>query len=137
VPSPFTAALSGSGLPATSPGLTLSANSVAFPAQFVGTTSAPKTVTLTSSGTAPLVISQVTVSGDFAFSGCGPSTLAPNADVHVLDHLQAAHRGPLSGSIVVTSNAPGSPHTIALTGTGGSLARRRSTCRRRPSTSAR
>lgn len=120
-PSPLNAALTGSGLPATTAGITFSASSVAFPPQFVGTTSAPKTVTLTSSGTAPLVISQVTGSGDFAFSGCGPSTLAPNATCTFTITFRPQSVGALTGSIVVTSNASGSPHTIALSGDGGSL----------------
>ncbi|MEZ0332842.1 MAG: choice-of-anchor D domain-containing protein, partial [Gemmatimonadales bacterium] len=120
-PSPLTAALSGTGQPATVPGLALSPTGITFPPQFVGTTSAPKTVTLTSSGTAPLVISQVTVSGDFSFSGCGPSTLAPNATCTFSINFRPQSVGGLSGSIVVTSNAPGSPHTIALQGNGASL----------------
>lgn len=121
-PSPLNAALSGSGLPATTAGLTFSAGSVAFPPQFVGTTSAPQTVTLTSAGTAPLVITQVTSSGDFSYSGCGPSTMAPRATCSFSISFKPFSEGPQSGAIVVTSNAAGSPHTISLSGSGASLA---------------
>lgn len=120
-PSPLNAALSGSGLPATIAGLTFSAGNVAFPPQFVGTTSAPQTVALTSAGTAPLVITQVTSSGDFAFSGCGPSTMAPAATCTFSITFRPQAVGPLTGAIVVTSNASGSPHTLALSGNGASL----------------
>ena len=120
-PSPLNAALTGTGLPATTAGLTLSASSVVFPPQFVGTTSAAKTVTLTSSGTAPLVISGVTGSGPFAFSGCGPGTMAPNATCTFSITFRPLEAGAQAGSIVVTSNASGSPHTITLSGDGASL----------------
>ena len=120
-PSPLNAALTGSGLAATTAGLTFSATGVAFPPQFVGTTSAPKTVTLTSSGTAPLVISQVSGGGDFSFTGCGPSTLAPNATCTFTITFRPLSVGSLIGSIVVTSNAAGSPHTVSLSGNGASL----------------
>ncbi len=60
------------------PGVTLSPPSVAFGARTVNTTSPPSTVTLSNSGGAPLTISSITSSGDFAVvSSCplGPSTL--------------------------------------------------------------
>ena len=117
-PSPLVALLSGSANPATTADLQLSASSVTFAPQFPNTTSAAQSVTLTSSGTAPLVISQVTASGDFAFSGCGPSTLAPGATCSFAITFKPFSEGAHSGSIVITSNAPGSPHTLSLSGTG-------------------
>lgn len=120
VPSPLVAALSGS-VATTVPGLRLSANSVAFAPQFVGTTSSAQSVTLTNSGSAPLVISQVASSGDFGFSGCGPSTLAPGATCSFTITFRPLTQGPQSGAIVITSNAPGSPHTLTLSGSGASL----------------
>jgi hypothetical protein len=117
-PSPLVAALSGSANPGTTPGLQLSASSVTFAPQFPNTTSAAQSVTLTSSGTAPLVISQVAASGDFSFSGCGPSTLGPGATCSFAITFRPLSEGPHSGAIVITSNAPGSPHTLSLSGTG-------------------
>lgn len=117
-PSPLVASLSGSATPATTPGLQLSASSLTFAPQFPNTTSAAQSVTLTSSGTAPLVITQVAASGDFSFSGCGPSTLAPGATCSFAITFKPFSEGPHTGDIVITSNAPGSPHTLSLSGTG-------------------
>jgi hypothetical protein len=122
VPSPMVAPLSGSATSGTVAGLQLSAGLVTFAPQFLGTTSAAQSVTLTSSGTAPLVISGVASTGDFAFSGCGPATLAPGASCTFSITFRPFTEGAQSGAIVISSNAPGSPHTLSLSGTGAPLA---------------
>jgi hypothetical protein len=114
--SPHAVALSGNG---ATPGLALSAASVSFGPQAVGTTSPAQTVVLTNSGGAPLVISSVASSGDFGYSGCGPATLAPGATCAFSITFRPLAEGPQSGSIVITSNAAGSPHAISLAGQGG------------------
>jgi hypothetical protein len=57
--SPHTVQLtsSGTGAPVTRPGISISPNSISFPATTQGTSSLPQTVTLTSVGSAPLHLS--------------------------------------------------------------------------------
>src|SRR5207247_7361126 len=65
--SPQTASLTGTG---GAPGATLSPTSLTFPSQDVGTTSAPQAVTLSNSGSGPLSVSSIAITGanrgDFA-----------------------------------------------------------------------
>lgn len=90
-----------------------------FSNQQVGTTSAPKTFTLTSAGSAPLVISTVSVTGAYAVTSntCnGP--LAPNATCTIAVTFSPTTIGRATGVVTVASNAPGAAYTISLDGTG-------------------
>ncbi len=117
--SPRSIALSGAGVEASAPIASLSATSVTFPAQTVGTQSASGTVTLTNTGTAPLEVSGIVLSGDFAYTGCAfPSVLAPGASCTFLISFTPQIEGVRFGSIQVSTNAAGSPHAIELFGTG-------------------
>ncbi len=110
---------------APAPAVTLVPTSVNFGTRTVNTTSPPSTVSLGNSGTALLSISSITASGDFAFTtSCplSPSTLAVSLACPInitFTPLAATLR---SGNISIASNAPGSPHTIALSGTGSAAA---------------
>ncbi len=117
--SPHAVALSGSGVLAPLPGVGLSATSIDFGAQAVGTTSAPQRVTLTNTGKATLSISAIAVSGDFGQSGCpSPGSLAEGASCELAVTFTPAAGGSRTGSILITSDAPDSPHTVNLSGTG-------------------
>lgn len=76
--SPQTVALSGTGV-TPKPVATFSPSSLTFPAQLIGTSSAPQTVTLTNTGTADLTITKVTISGSFTESDNCVTTLSPSA----------------------------------------------------------
>ena len=100
------------------PAATLSATSLTFATQLVGTTSAAKTVTLTNTGNATLVITSITASGDFAqTSTCGAS-LAAGANCAINVTFTAKAAGTRSGTLTLIDNASGSPQTVALKGTG-------------------
>jgi len=115
-PSPLNVPLSGTG---GAPGLQFSPASVAFAATSVGTTSAPQAVTLTNTGNIALDISSITISGDFAYSGCGfPLTLAPGTSCTFSIAFSPQVNGAATGSIRVSSNGPGSPNVLPLSGTG-------------------
>ena len=123
--SPHLVALSGTGIaPSVTFGISRlgSPNSVAFGNQTVGITSSTQTVTITNSGTAPLTISRIELAGthaaDFAVTGSGGDTLAPNASRTLTLRFTPSATGSRSASLKITDNAPGSPHTIALTGAG-------------------
>jgi hypothetical protein len=114
--SPAVVSLTGTG---GTPGAQLSAASVAFPAQSVGTTSAARNVVLTNNGTTPLHIASIAITGDFGYTGCGfPLTLAPGASCTFAITFSPLVNGPANGSIAITTDAAGSPHMIALSGTG-------------------
>ena len=102
-------------------GATLAPATLPFGTQALGTTSAAQTITLTDSGDAPLAISDVTASGDFAIgtNNCGTS-LAVGASCAVTVTFTPSAFGNRTGTFTVTDNAPtsGSTQTVALSGNG-------------------
>ena len=116
------------GLSATviNPKASLSAYSLSFGNQKAGTPSAAKTVTLTNTGTTPLVLSTLTVSGHFALVPAPPpaitcvngGTLQPAASCTIAVTFTPLATGPQSGKVVITDNALVSPQIISLSGTG-------------------
>jgi hypothetical protein len=122
--SPHTVALSGNGVAPAAPGVSLTPASLAFGDQVVGTASAAQTVTLTNTGNAALSISGLAVAGanagDFTRGGtcAAPGTVAAGASCTITATFGPTATGPRTASISITSNAAGSPHSIALTGNG-------------------
>jgi hypothetical protein len=115
--SPQTVTLSGTGSTAA-PGVSLTPSSVTFTSQAVNTTSSAQNVTLTNSGTASLAITQIAASGDFAQTNTCGASVAAAAHCTISVTFSPTARGTHSGSVTITDNAPGSPHTISLSGTG-------------------
>ena len=96
--------------------------SVSFPATKVGTTSAPKFVTLTNVGTNALKITGITLGGanpgDFSQSNtCGLSVAAGKSCTFTLKFTPRA-TGSRSATVTVADNGGASPQTIHLSGTG-------------------
>ncbi len=118
--SPQPAQLTGSGTAA--PGAPLSTTSVTFAAQGVGTQSAAQMVTLTNTGTAVLNIEGISVTGanasDFTQTNDCVASMAVNAVCTFNVRFTPAAAGARSASIMIDDDAPGNPHSIALTGTG-------------------
>jgi hypothetical protein len=80
---------------------------------------------LTNSGTSGLTISRITGSGDFGFTSTCPisgSPVAPAGSCVFNITFTPLNAAAISGAITITSNAPGSPHTIPLIGTGTAVA---------------
>ena len=101
----------------------LSAGTVtAFAEQPQGTTSAPKAVTVTNDGEAPLRGAGTALTGeDFIVSANGcTGTVAPGASCTLAVRFAPTGPGARNGSLQVLGNA-GSQTTIALSGTGGAL----------------
>ena len=106
---------------AASPAVTLAPGVLTFGTRTVGTTSPVSTATLGNSGTALLTILSITASGDYAFTtSCplAPSTLAVGIACPINVTFSPLAVGARAGNIAIVSNAPGSPHAIALSGTG-------------------
>jgi hypothetical protein len=101
------------------PIVSLSPTSLTFPNTDVGVTSSPKTVTLTNTGGSTLNITSIAPSGDFAVESttCG-STLAAKAKCAMKVTFTPTQAGTRNGTLSFTDNAPGSPQTVALSGTG-------------------
>src|SRR5207302_7515416 len=99
------------------PAVTLSSTSVMFGNQGVGTTSPPQSITLTNSGSAPLAITNVTITGDFTQTNdCGASAAA-GANCTISVTFKPTALGARTGTLTITDNASGSPQTVALAGT--------------------
>jgi hypothetical protein len=116
--SPLVIALSGSGT-ASQPQLTISPASVTFGSVAVGST-VSQTVTLTNPGNAALTVTQALPSGTgFSMSGATmPMTINAGSSASFTAKFTPPAPGTDAGSISIVSNAPGSPATIALSGTG-------------------
>ena len=119
--SPQAATLSGTGT-SGSTGISLSTTSLAFPETVVGRTSIAQTVTLKNTGTASLTISSFARGGTSPSSfqdvwTCGTS-LAAGASCTVYVGFDPTSATALSGTLIITDNAPGSPQQVSLSGTG-------------------
>jgi chitodextrinase len=106
----------------TVPFVSLSASSIDFGNQTVRTTSAPRTITLTNSGGASLTVNSVTVTGahatDFAEASTCAGSLAPGGSCAISATFTPGVAAARNATIVIADNGAGSPHSIALTGTG-------------------
>jgi subtilase family serine protease len=108
---------------ASGPIVSLNPTSIVFPTKKVGVTSAAKTVTVTNTGASVLNISSIATTGDFALFSftsakkCG-STLAAGKSCIVKVNFTPTQKGARTGSLNFTDNAPGSPQSVALSGTG-------------------
>ena len=104
----------------------LSATSLSFAAQTVGTTSAAQSVMLTDSGTAPMALSGVNIGGtnpgDFVIgsNGCGTGSLAAGAACAVWVEFTPAASGSRNAVLSFADSAAGSPQTVSLVGIGSS-----------------
>jgi len=110
-----TVSLTGTGV---SVGVSLSPTSLTFGNQVVNTMSSPKTVTMKSTGTMPLNITNIAASGDFPQTNNCPGSLAPGAKCTISVTFTPAMTGKRIGSITVTDNASNSPQNVPLSGTG-------------------
>ncbi len=118
--SPQTVVLAGTGVSA--PAVTLSPTSLnTFSSQPVGTTSTPQTVTVTNSGTANLTISGIAATGAFSETNTCPSSLAPQANCVISVVFAPTVVGTASGTLTITDNAPNSPQTLSLGGSGSNF----------------
>ena len=105
--------------------VSLTPASFTFGAVTAKSTSTPATFTLTNSGTAALTISRISLGGadanrfNISTKTCGAS-LAARRELHdQRDVLAAKGRAPpTAATLQVSDNAPGSPQTATLTGTG-------------------
>ena len=120
--SPATVALSGTAILVPVPAVTLSPTSVAFASRDLGTTSAPVTVNVTNSGTGPLHVSAADLVGtnadQFHLTNNCVAAVSPGTSCTVQVTFAPTSGGAKSAQIRLTDDAPTSPQTVGLTGTG-------------------
>jgi sugar lactone lactonase YvrE len=115
--SPQTVNLSGTG----STPVTFSSSTLSFNTVLVGATSSTKTVTLTNQQTVPLNLTSVVAAGaGFAIaSNTCPATVAAGANCTIGVTFSPLTVGSITGTLTFTDDAPNSPQTVNLSGTGG------------------
>ena len=103
--------------------MNFSPSSLTFGNQTTSTTSAPQSTTLTNTGSATLNISSITITGtnaaEYAISSktCG-ATLTASSTCTVSVTFTPSAAGSRVANISFADDAPGSPQTVPLTGTG-------------------
>jgi uncharacterized repeat protein (TIGR01451 family) len=101
---------------------TFSPTSLNFGNQKSNTTSAAKSVILKNTGTTPLLLNGLSISGNFASATgttcTGTTSLAVNATCTLNVVFKPTSRGSKSGSITVSDNAQNSPQSVSLSGNG-------------------
>ncbi len=121
--SPDNLPLSGTGVTGGGvPRVSLSASLVTFANQPVGTTSAPSVVTVANTGNAILTITSFAITGvnSSEFSKTDNCAGSVNAGSSCTINLLFAPTatGTRNAALTIAHNAPGSPHTVPLIGTG-------------------
>ncbi len=120
---PHSVPLTGSGNGVAAPIASLSPTSLAFGSQDTGTTSTAKTATMTNNGSAAMGITSVGLVGpdsaDYVITanGCGTS-LAIGASCSVAVAFKPTTATAKAATLRFADAAAGSPHDVALTGTG-------------------
>jgi len=120
--SPQTLTVTGAGVVSV---VSISPSSLTFANTDLGTTTAAQKITLTNSGTVPLAITGIQVSGtgtnptNFAQTNTCGTSLAASSSCTVSVTMTPVATGSYVAAIAITDNANGSPQTVALNGSGG------------------
>ena len=119
--SPQTVGLFGTGVLPNSPQLVIDPTVIEFADREIGTTSAPRTITLTNEGAVSLTVRAVNLvgvgSGQFLqTNNCGD--LLPGRKCQVDIRFSPSSTGEKRASVSVDHSAPGSPSTVGLVGLG-------------------
>jgi FG-GAP-like repeat/Abnormal spindle-like microcephaly-assoc'd, ASPM-SPD-2-Hydin/FG-GAP repeat/PQQ enzyme repeat len=117
--SPHILTLSGTG---TVPGVGLSPGSLTFALQLVGTPSASQAVTLNNTGTGPLNVSSVAITGtnsaDFSQTNTCASSVPAGSNCTISVTFDPSQIGTRVAALNVSDNATGSPQSVSLSGGG-------------------
>ena len=116
---PQTVSLSGKGVTATKT-YALTASAMVFTDDPLNIQSSTQYSVLYNTGTAPLVLSGTTVSGDYvlSYNGCYAQTLSPGSACTVGILFQPTTTGTRTGSASIGTDAPAGAAAISLTGNG-------------------
>jgi hypothetical protein len=104
--------------PAVGQRASLSNDSRSFGSVGLGTTSAPRSVTLSNSSSVALSVSSIVVSGDFAQTNTCGSSVPARGSCTISITFKPTAAGSRTGTVTITDNANNSPQRITLSGTG-------------------
>jgi hypothetical protein len=111
----------GTGL-GTTVAISITPSALTYPTQVLNSTSAYQNVTITNTGNALLNLDSITLAGtdpkDFILSNACPISLGVGLSCTVQVAFQPTRRGSRTASLSIADNAPGSPQTVTLSGTG-------------------
>jgi hypothetical protein len=113
--SPHVINLVGDG---SSPIVTLSPQTLTFSSLPLGQTSAVQIITLSNTGNATLNIGSILATGNFAATSTCVSALAFGSSCQIQVTVTPTVGGAVTGILTLTDDAPDSPQTIALSGSG-------------------
>lgn len=102
----------------STPLVTLDNTSLTFDSLPVGNTSDAKTITLSNTGNATLNTSSIAATGAFAETNNCPAALAFGDSCQIQVTFTPSAGGVSNGTVVITDDAPDSPQTVTLTGSG-------------------
>ncbi len=115
-------ALTGSGSGGPTATLSFSPATASITNQVIGTTSAPKVVTITNKGTSAVTISSLTASAGFTAAGSGATpcsgTLAAKAKCTFSVTFTPSVTGSIKGSVTIANNSTVNSMLYPLSGTG-------------------
>ena len=115
------AVLCFSSLVSAQPAVTFSPTSLSFGNQMVGVSSSPQVITLTNTGTSSLSLSAIKLTGlrtDYSQTNTCGGSLGVNASCTISVTFTPTKIGTRASGVSVSDNAPGSPQSVPLTGTG-------------------
>lgn len=107
--------LSGTGVAAAAPNISIDKASLNFGNATVGANPISQIFTISNTGNAPLTISISTNSGAFT-TGSYPTSVPPNTSVPITIYFSPTSAGSFTGTATINSNA--GTKTVSLTGTG-------------------
>jgi hypothetical protein len=117
--SPQAVPLSGTG---TDVGISIAPSSLSFPATALGQSSTTQTITVTNTGGTTITFSGVSLGGanpgDFTIANSCFSLVTLSSQCTVTVTFKPVGTGARSAAVVFTDNAPGSPQSVTVTGTG-------------------
>ncbi len=108
--------LTGTGVLA--PNLILSSNALDFGTRMIGRASSVRNVALSNTGSATLQIASITSTPEFSVTHNCPVSLAQSASCILNLTFTPLGDGARKGTVTIQDNAPGNPHTLAVSGTG-------------------
>jgi Big-like domain-containing protein/exo-rhamnogalacturonan lyase-like protein/centrosomal CEP192-like protein len=122
--SPQVLELLGTGTAGNTAGVSVSPSGVSFYGQSLGTTSPAQSIIVTNTGSSSLTVSGITISGinsaDFVQTNNCSSTLATGSNCTVNITFTPSTAETESASLIISDNAPGSPQSASLSGSGTS-----------------
>jgi hypothetical protein len=101
------------------PAISLNPGALAFGMQAVSTASPPQTVTVTNSGSAPLVVGRIATTGDFnETDDCTTAPVGVSHSCTIQVQFLPTVTGERSGVLTVYGNVAGGQSTVSLSGSG-------------------